>query len=412
MKIKIKKIKTKLTSIWSWFKQLKNWKKSLLILLVGLAIFLVRPQSDEEVISYQTQAASIGSVSEVISETGEIMSTGKTDITSTITGIVTETYVENGDEVAKDKALFKVTSSATAEERAKAYAAYLAAKNTLDAASRNKQTYESDMWQAHETFEADSLDTELSVDDPIFIQTERDWQAAEKKYLDQDQVISQAQAAVSNTWLSYQATIDGVVKAPIGGTVANLSVSAGQQVTVNDTALMISSTAETWIKLAVSEADVTTIEPGQTADVAVDALRDSSFAAVVKRVDEFGTDNSGIVTYNVYLALQESADQIKPTMTVQVDINTQSKDEALVVPNSAIKPYQGSKAVQVLSQKTGQAIYLPVEIGIEGEKFTEIISGLKEGQQVITGQGTDGNNSEKNSSSGIFPVPGGGGSHK
>ncbi len=220
---------------------------------------------------------------------------------------------------------------------------------------------------------------------------------------------AQAQASVNNAWLAYQATIDGVVKTPIGGRVANLGVSVGQQVNASEVVLMINSEAETWIKLAVSEADVIAIEPEQTAEVVVDALRNSSFQAVVKRVDEFGTDNSGIVTYNVYLVLQESADQIRPTMTVQVDINTQSKDEALIVPNSAIKPYQGGKAVQIISQKTNQAIYLPVEIGIEGEGYTEIVSGLEEGQAVITSLGTTSTDSEKSSGGGIFPVPAGGG---
>jgi len=409
MKLDLKNIKTKPISIWNWFKRLNNWKKVVLIGGIALAVFLLRPQTDSEAISYQTQAVVIGPVSQVISETGEIMSTGKTDVSSTITGIASEIYVDNGDVIVKDQALFKVSSSATAEERAKAYAAYLTAKNALDVAGRNKQIYESDMWQAHEVFEADSLDTELSVDDPIFIQTDRDWQAAEQKYLDQDKVTAQAQASVNNAWLAYQATIDGVVKTPIGGRVANLGVSVGQQVNASEVVLMINSEAETWIKLAVSEADVIAIEPGQTAEVAVDALRNSSFQAVVKRVDEFGTDNSGIVTYNVYLVLQEPADRIRPTMTVQVDINTQSKDEALIVPNSAIKPYQGSKAVQIISQKTNQAIYLPVEIGIEGEGYTEIVSGLEEGQAVITSLGTTGTDSEKSSGGGIFPVPAGGG---
>ncbi len=167
MKLDLKNIKTKPISIWNWFKRLNNWKKVVLIGGVVLAVFLLRPQTDSEAISYQTQAVVIGPVSQVISETGEIMSTGKTNVSSTITGIASEIYVDNGDVIVKDQALFKVSSSATAEERAKAYAAYLTAKNALDAAGRNKQIYESDMWQAHEVFEADSLDTELSVDDPI-----------------------------------------------------------------------------------------------------------------------------------------------------------------------------------------------------------------------------------------------------
>ena len=225
---------------------------------------------------------------------------------------------------------------------------------------------------------------------------------------DQDKVISQAQAAVNSAWLAYQATIDGIVKAPIGGVVANLSVSLGQEVSSDDIALLINSGAEIWIKLAVSEADVITIKPGQAAIVEVDALRGSSFNAIVKRVDEFGTDNSGIVTYNIYLVLIDSVEMIKPTMTVQVDITTQNKDDAFIVPNSAIKPYQGSKAVQILSKKTGQAIYVPIEIGIEGESFTEVVNGLKEGQEVIIGQITNDDSSKKSKSGGIFPVPGGG----
>jgi multidrug efflux pump subunit AcrA (membrane-fusion protein) len=408
MKIKLETFKKKVISIWEWFKSLVLIKKILIISVIGLIFFLLRPKSAENTISYQTQPATISEIVEIVSETGEVMSSGKTDVTSTITGIVTEVYVENGDEVKKGNSLFKVESSATAEDRAKAYASYLAAKNSFDTAERGKKTYESDMWQAHEVFEADSLDTELSVDDPIFIQTERDWQAAEKKYLDQDQVISQAQAAVNNTWLAYQATIDGVVKAPIGGVVANMSVAPSQQVSAADSALVISSNAETWIKLAVSESDVTTIQPGQPAEVSVDAIKNSSYEAVVKRVDEFGTESSGVVTYNVYLVLSASTPAVKPNMTVQVDITTQSKDEALVVPDTAIKPYQGSKAVQILSEKTKQPIYLPVEIGIEGENYTEVLSGISEGQQVIVGQSTNGEGS-KQSGSGIFPIPGGGG---
>ncbi|MBT3249811.1 MAG: HlyD family efflux transporter periplasmic adaptor subunit [Candidatus Pacebacteria bacterium] len=407
MKTNFKILKKKIIYVWEWFIALTTTKKILLVGMIGLALFLLRPKADESAVSYQTQGAATGEVSQVVSETGEIMSSGKTDVASTITGIVTEVYTENGDEVKKGTPLFKVESSATAEERSKAYASYLSSKNSLNSAESSKKTYESDMWQAHEVFEADSLDTELSVDDPIFIQTERDWQAAEKKYLDQDEVISQAQAAINSAWFTYQATIDGVVKAPIGGVVANMSVAAGQKVSATDTTLVISSNAETWIKLAVSESDVTTIEPGQSAEVAVDAIKNSSYEAVIKRVDEFGTESSGVVTYNIYLVLLVSSPEVKPSMTVQVDITTQNKSEALIVPNAAVKPYQGSKAVQILSQKNGQPIYVPVEIGIEGDSYTEIISGLKDGQQVIIGQDTG--DTQKQSGTGIFPVPGGGG---
>ncbi len=406
MKINLQTLKTKIISLWEWFLSLSILKKILLVgIIVGL-VFLLKPTVDEDTISYQTQPVVMGEVVEIVSETGEIMSSGKTEVSSTITGIVSEVYVENGVEVKKDQALFKVESSVTVEERAKAYSSYLSAKNSLETAQRNKQSYESDMWAAHEKFEADALDTELSVDDPIFIQTERDWQAAEDKYLDQDEVIAQAQAAVNSAWYEYQSTIDGVVKAPIGGIVANLSVATGQQVNASEAALVVSSDAETWVELAVSESDVTTIQAGQLAQVSVDAIKNSNYEAEVKRVDEFGTESSGVVTYNIYLVLSVSAKEAKPGMTVQVDITTQSKDDVLVVPNEAIKPYQGAKAVQVLSEKSGQVIYLPVEIGIEGDTLTEIVNGVNEGQEVITGQSSG--DSSTTSGTGLFPVPGAG----
>ena len=407
MKNNLNNLKKKTLSLWGWFMSQSNFKKFLLVGVIIVGLYLLKPQSDKDAISYQTQSAQIGEVVEVVSETGEIMSSGKTEVSSTITGIVTEVYVENGDQVKKGQSLFKVESSATDQERTKAYSSYLAAKNSLEAAQRNKQTYESDMWKAHEEFEADALDTELSVDDPIFIQTDRNWQAAEAKYLDQDNVISQAQAAVNSAWYEYQSTIDGVVKAPISGTIANMSMSVGQQVDAADNALLISSGGQTWVKLAVSESDVITVQPGQLATVSVDAIKNSSYEAVVKRVDDYGTESSGVVTYNIFLVLTSAPAEVKPGMTVQVDITTQSKSDALIVPNAAIKPYQGSKAVQILSKNTGKPIYIPVEIGIQGNTYTEITSGLTEGKDVIIGQSTGKSESSK-SQGGIFPVPGGG----
>lgn len=406
---KMKNITQKLRSIIGWIGSQSLTKRIIVAVIIIALVFILQPSSDEATINYQTTTATTGSVTQVISETGEIMSTGKTDVASTITGIVQELYIENGEVVQRGQSLFKVTSSATEEERAKAYASYLTAKNTLETAERNKLTYESDMWVAHELYESNATDQNLAEDDPIYIEYNRDWEAAEQKYLDQDQVIAQTQASVSSTWLAYQATIDGIVKAPISGTIANLSISTGQHVNSTDNALIISSSEAAWITLAVSEADVTTIEPEQTAIVSVDALKSTTFNAIVERVDEFGTVSSGIVTYNIYLSLTDPSSSIKPNMTVQVDITTAEKDGVLTVPNSAIKPYQGGRAVQVLSPKTSEPMYFPVEIGIAGETHTEILDGVKEGQEVIIGQsiGTPSDDGDKSGS--LFPVGGGGG---
>ncbi|MFC1727255.1 efflux RND transporter periplasmic adaptor subunit [Patescibacteria group bacterium] len=393
------KIVEKLRTALSWFKAQSLIKKVIIIVMIALVIFFLRPKSKEDEVSYQFGMVEAGSVSQIVSETGAIMSTGKTEVTSTITGIVDQMYVDNGGQVIRNQELFRVVSSATEEERALALKNYLSAQATLKTAQANQYAYQADMFGQWDDFKNLAENDTYSLDDdspdlenrtlPEFQISEKDWLASEVKYKAQEQTLAQAKAGVSQTWLAYQATIDGVVKAPISGVVANLSVASGQEVNGSDSALMISSgNNQIWVILSVSEADVITLASGQSAEVAVDALRGQTFEAKVERVDEFGTESSGVVTYNVYLVLSDSASTIRPNMTVQVDILTQSKEDVLVVPNSAVKPYQGGRAVQAISPKSGQIIYLPVEIGIVGETQTEIISGLKTGQEIIIGQGT------------------------
>jgi len=355
----------------------------------------MRGGGKEEGVSYATEKVEKGRVVDLVSETGEVMTTAKTEVESTIEGVVTEVYIDNGTVVYRGQNLFYVKSTATEQERAAAYSSYLTAKNTLETAERNLWTYESDMWVAHEDFETDALDPDKPEDDPIYIETHRDWLAAEDKYLDQEQVIAQAKAAVNSAWLSYQAMIDGPVRATVDGEVANLAVAAGQQVETTTVALMIKSQAETWISLAVNETDINELKPEQKAVVTIDALDDKEYEAEVKRVDEVGTVESGVVTFNIYLSLNEPDLMVRQGMTAQVEITIQEKQDVLVVKNEAIKPYLGGKAVQIIG-KAGNLIYKPVEVGIRGVNKSEIVSGLEAGEEIVISQ----NNGETGGGSG------------
>ena len=392
----------KVSSLWKAFLSLSVFKKALLVVvIIAIGLFINSRLNTTEDIAYKTSMVSTGNVADIISETGEISSTSQVSVTSTITGFVTEVYVDNGDQVKRGQKLFYVQSSATSAERAAAYSNYLKAKDSLEAAKSTAYSLESSMWKAHETFEADSLDTDLSVDDPIYIQTDRDWQAAEQKYIDQKAVISQAEASVSSAWLAYQATIDGAVTAPIDGTVANFAVAKGQQVASSQAALLIKSDSETWVTLAISETDIPDIKPGLAATVSIDALDGRELEGTVQRVDEVGTVSSGVVTYTAYISLHDSQNTevnelsgVLPAMTVQVDIQTKSAENVVVVPNGAIKPYKGGKAVQVVDASSGELLYVPVEVGIVGLTESEILSGVSEGQEIVTSS-TSSSSSDK-----------------
>ena len=88
-------------------------------------------------------------------------------------------------------------------------------------------------------------------------------------------------------------------------------------------------------------------------------------------------------------------------MINKVYIITQQKENILLMPNTAIKPYQGEKAVQLLDSKSSTVIYQPINVGIQGDVYSEIISGLKEGQKIIISS-TDTSSS---SGGGLFQRP-------
>jgi len=131
--------------------------------------------------------------------------------------------------------------------------------------------------------------------------------------------------------------------------------------------------------------DIASVAPGQTADVQIDALGGEKVLATVDRVDQFGTDLSGVMVYYVYLTVTDTDTSMRPGMTTQVDIITQQKKDILIVPNRALKAYQGEKAVQIMDQETQTLIYKPVTIGIVGDTDSEVVSGLSEGETIVVG---------------------------
>ena len=406
------KLPSFLTTLTRQFKALSRFKQILLgVVVIGL-IYSIYPKPDKNQVSYQTATITTGQVTEIISETGEIMSTGMTEVVSTTNGIVQEVYVENGQDVKRGAKLYYVESSATAEERAKASAAYLSAKNALSSAESSSLTLQSTMFAKQEEFrllnESGDYSDENSQNQilPAYTTIENDWLASEAKYIDQQDVIQAATTSLNQAYLAYLATVDSVVTAPIAGQIANLAIAPGQSVSGTNSSLIIASREETWVELSVSEADITPIAPDQDATVSVDSLSGETFEAIVKRVDQFGTDSSGVVIYNVYLVLTDPSDQILPAMTVQVDITTAHADEVVVVDNSAIKPYQGGKAVQVMGKSGNNLIYLPITLGLTGSTHSEVTTGLEVGDEIIVSQSTD--SSDKASSGGIFGAPGGG----
>ncbi|MFA5877989.1 MAG: efflux RND transporter periplasmic adaptor subunit [Candidatus Staskawiczbacteria bacterium] len=196
------------------------------------------------------------------------------------------------------------------------------------------------------------------------------------------QVIS-AQGQVA----SAQATINNLTLwAPAGGTITHVGIKVGEQAAAMTEVMVLQNVSDVYAEANVSEANIASLEVGQTIDYTFDALGpDETFQGKILTINPASTVISGVVNYKVTGSLENIPD-IKPGMTVNMTVLVAEKDNVLAVPSSAIINKDGKKYIRVIDDlKTKKYHEVEVQIGMQADGgLVEIISGLTEGQMIIT----------------------------
>ena len=393
----MKWISSTLRSVPSFLAGLSPTKKVIVsifvFLLILLTVLLAKGIRKEH---YNTQKVGRSDIVETVDESGLVKISGRTDIYSPTIGIIEQIFVRNGDIVSPGQELFKVMSTASDQEKQAAYANYLTAKNTLDAALSTKYVLQAEMFEKWDVFR--NLATNDTYEDdggnpkyenrslPEFHISEKEWLASEAKYKNQEQVIAQARSLTSSAWALYQATQTSTVTATANGTIANTSVVVGDTVKIATLApkpiMTIADFSVVGVLVPLGESDISKVNPGDPTEVTIPPLRNKKFKGEVMRVDDIGNDIRGVVKYDVYIQIENPDKEIKSGMSADVLITTRRVTNVLSVPNTAIKPYKEGKAVQVVN-KQNKLELIPVQLGVRGEKMTEVVGGLAEGQEIV-----------------------------
>jgi len=384
---KLKRTLQSAKKIIRWFRKTSMRNKIITIIAILLVGFLIfrQIQSSNTQTQYLTQAAEKTNISQIVSETGNVGTTGRVDVYSNSTGVIEKIYVEDGTPVKINQYLFQVRSTATDQEKAAAYATYQNASSAYQQALNNRRNTQAAVDNVHDQVK------DHSGDETFTQKATRT--AAEVANDNAYDTLKATEASLKSAEFTYRATQNLIIKATSFGTVANFSYKIGDKVTASSTALnsaeapvlTIANFSDYTVKLALSEVDIPKVKNGQSAKLTLDAFPGKTFDGKVVHVDSIGTNLTGVITYNVIVEIVNPDSSIRPAMTANVDIKVDEAENVLTVPNSAIKPYQGKKAVQVIDLKTKTAKYVPVEVGIKSPESTQIISGIDEGTQVITG---------------------------
>lgn len=205
--------------------------------------------------------------------------------------------------------------------------------------------------------------------------------------------ITQREDALKDAYAQYA---DYQVTAPFTGTVSGISVTIGEQVSGSQTVATLVS-AQKRATISLNEVDITKVQIGQTAHITFDAVDGLELTGHVTDVDLVGAVSSGVVSYDVEVLFDDDDARIKPGMTALVDITVAGSDNALVVPNETITDRGDRHFVQVLVSGAPQE--REVTVGVVNDTHSEILSGLEEGDQVITKTITSATTSSSTSAS-------------
>ncbi|NTW14434.1 MAG: efflux RND transporter periplasmic adaptor subunit [Candidatus Moranbacteria bacterium] len=360
--------------------KLKKWQIVLgVVILVGGGYFWyakANPKSAQ--IQYVTSAAEKGTLTTSVSVSGNIVVDQSVNIDPTITGTVSNLSVNVGDQVKKGQALFTIVNDQLSVSTSQAQTSFAQSQSSITSA-------EISLKQAKATYDADKKDgSGVSSKQKAVDKAKVD--AAE-----QSLAVARQSSGTSNLSLQYQQQTAGkrLVVAPIDGTVNAVNVKNGDDLSKLSSGssrtvpVIIGDMSTLQAQVQINEVDISNVQIGQKVMTTFPAIDGLTVSGKVEKMDSLGTVTQGVVTYNAKIGLDILDPRIKPGMSISASVITGVKQDVIVVPNSAIKKQGNTNYVQVMNGGSAPT-QVNVEVGAANNTETEIVSGLKAGDKVVT----------------------------
>ncbi len=196
----------------------------------------------------------------------------------------------------------------------------------------------------------------------------------------QQAAVAQAEQSLKQAQLNLEAA---TLNAPFAGVVTVVNVIPGSPVAASTNVVTLMDRSRLHVDLRLNENDVTRVQLNQPVTVTIDSLAGWSAAGQVNYIAPASEVVNGVVTYAVRVTFSEDDPRVKVGMTTNLNIVTARKDNALLVPNSALLPKDAGRVVQMPTTDGKDPREVDVQIGLSDGVMTEIVGGLKEGDRII-----------------------------
>jgi HlyD family secretion protein len=362
---------------------------------------------DDETLQVQTAKVDRQKIIQKVNATGKIQPKVQVKISADVSSKIMRLPVVEGQWVDKGDLLVEL-------DKERLLAAVESAEANVRSQQANLALVHENMEMAHrERDRSEGLVSQNLESDATFEDKEAAYQVEVARYEAARNQVQQAQAALKQARDDLAKT---TIYAPMSGTISDLRKEAGEIAIggqfQEDVIMVIADLTEMEALVNVDENDIVSVEVGQQAEVEIDALLDQVFQGTVSEiansanVDAAGTSDQK-TEFEVTISISDPPPTLRPGMTAAADVFTKTNDNALSVPIQSVavrvmdqlkmvgadgeateSPYTPDRdgfVEVVFCIEDGKAVAHQVETGIQSDERIEILEGLDEGEEVVTG---------------------------
>jgi len=401
-----------LQKLGGWIKRHRFW--SVAIALVALTILYKMLSPTPHDYEYVVDTVELSDVNRTVSASGKVRALNTINVGAEVSGQVIRVYVDYNSPVQKGQLLAEIDPTRVRARVQQGQAQLALARAGLQQAQANLAKARNDLLIQQRNYERrkalansgfvskadlDTADAQLSAARTAVSVNVAQLSSARAQ-------ISQANAELSSAQLDLSRTR---IIAPSSGVIINKLVEPGSTVTAGfqtpNLFEIATDITQMQIEASVDEADIGQVKDGQSVNFTVDSYPDTIFHASVRQVRQAAVENQNVVSYLVIADVPNLDGKLLPGMTANVDIITGSKPKVVRIPTSALRfrpraadlPEAAKVSKDKPADKNGKPArmvfvatddpYRPamrtVTVGVEGDEFAEIVSGLKPGETIL-----------------------------
>jgi RND family efflux transporter MFP subunit len=345
------------------------------VVVIGIVLGVVLTRGSGPEDTPTTVMVARGDIVKTVFVDGNLQMPNKAYLSFGVTGTVTEVVADRGNNVTKGQVLAKLDAPSLESSVEMAELQVEIAEEQVRVA-RAQYERAKEGWEAPEGLEfleeaVDSLAALMGADE----------ETARASLRMAELNLEMAELNLEAATLNLE---KAVIVAPFDGTVADITIREGQQIstaTLATPAITLVDTSQIQMRGFIDEIDVVMVEVGQAANITLDAMPDEALKGEVASISPTGTARVGVLSYDTIITLENPVEGLRDGMSATAEVIIERRDNVLVIPNKAIQGTRANPWVEVYTD--GQIVKREISLGLSDGTNTQVLSGLEEGENVV-----------------------------